>query len=44
MFANLCAGGFAGPVYAVNPKYRELNGQPCHRHASPRCPMCPTWP
>ncbi|MGT2508326.1 bifunctional acetate--CoA ligase family protein/GNAT family N-acetyltransferase [Cupriavidus basilensis] len=32
VFANLCAGGFAGPVYAVNPKYRELNGQPCYRH------------
>ena len=26
---NLLQGGFAGPIWFVNPKYRELNGQPC---------------
>lgn len=26
---NLLEGGFAGPVYAVNPKYRRLAGRPC---------------
>lgn len=31
VFANLCSGGFAGPVYAVNPKYRALDGRPCYR-------------
>ncbi len=27
---NLLAGGFAGPVYPVNPKYRTLAGLECH--------------
>ncbi|AJG19368.1 bifunctional acetate--CoA ligase family protein/GNAT family N-acetyltransferase [Cupriavidus basilensis] len=31
VLANLCASGFAGPVYAVNPKYRALEGRPCYR-------------
>ncbi|MDF3833397.1 bifunctional acetate--CoA ligase family protein/GNAT family N-acetyltransferase [Cupriavidus basilensis] len=31
VFANLHAGGFGGPVYAVNPKYRALDGRPCYR-------------
>ncbi len=28
VWRNLRSGGFAGPVMAVNPKYRELDGQP----------------
>jgi len=27
---NLLAGGFKGPIYAVNPKYGELAGQTCY--------------
>lgn len=30
VLANLLAAGFAGPLYAVNPKYRELGDLPCH--------------
>jgi acetyltransferase len=30
VMANVLAGGFAGPVYPVNPKYREVAGQPCY--------------
>ncbi|MEZ5714751.1 MAG: bifunctional acetate--CoA ligase family protein/GNAT family N-acetyltransferase [Paracoccaceae bacterium] len=29
--ANLLAGGFAGPIVAVNPKYDELRGQVCYK-------------
>ncbi|WP_153555141.1 bifunctional acetate--CoA ligase family protein/GNAT family N-acetyltransferase [Roseimaritima sediminicola] len=28
---NLIGGGFAGAVYRVNPKYTELDGEPCYR-------------
>jgi acetyltransferase len=27
---NLLRGGFAGPVWLVNPKYRDIEGHPCH--------------
>src|SRR5437763_15979592 len=27
---NLRAGGFAGPVWLVNPKYRSIEGQQCY--------------
>ena len=27
---NLRAGGFAGPVWLVNPKYRSIEGQDCY--------------
>ncbi|MFD2426672.1 acetate--CoA ligase family protein [Ralstonia solanacearum] len=38
--ANLKAGGFRGPIHLVNPKYRELDGQPCHASVDdlPACP------
>lgn len=26
---NVVAGGFEGPIWAVNPKYREVEGKPC---------------
>ncbi|PZN79766.1 MAG: GNAT family N-acetyltransferase [Candidatus Methylumidiphilus alinenensis] len=29
VYANLLAGGFAGPVYAINPKCQEISGKPC---------------
>jgi acetyltransferase len=27
---NILAGGFPGPVFPVNPKYRDVAGLPCH--------------
>ena len=27
---NLRAGGFAGPIWLVNPKYRSIDGQECY--------------
>ena len=27
---NLLRGGFQGPVWLVNPKYKEVDGAPCH--------------
>jgi len=30
VFENLRAGGFAGPIYAINPKYNTLHDQPCY--------------
>jgi acetyltransferase len=30
VWRNLRDGGFAGPLWAVNPKYQALDGQPCH--------------
>ena len=27
---NILRGGFAGPVWLVNPKYRDIEGHPCH--------------
>ncbi|MCL4764636.1 MAG: bifunctional acetate--CoA ligase family protein/GNAT family N-acetyltransferase [Hyphomicrobiaceae bacterium] len=27
---NLRAGGFAGPLWLVNPRHREIEGMPCH--------------
>jgi acetyltransferase len=27
---NLITGGFAGPVWLVNPKYRSIEGQQCY--------------
>ena len=29
VFANLLAGGFAGPVIPINPKHKTVAGQPC---------------
>jgi acetyltransferase len=37
---NLHAGGFKGPIYAVNPKYRTLLDQPCYG-ALDRLPAVP---
>src|SRR4051812_42789144 len=34
MLENLRAGGFAGPLYAVNPKYRDIGGLPCYRNVA----------
>ncbi len=34
VWRNLRSGSFAGPVYAVNPKYHELDGQPVVARAS----------
>ncbi len=30
VLANLVAGGFAGPIDAVNPKHDTVQGRPCH--------------
>jgi acetyltransferase len=30
VWRNLTRGAFKGPMYAVNPKYAELEGHPCH--------------
>ncbi len=30
VLANLRAGGFRGPIHLVNPRHKELDGQPCH--------------
>jgi acetyltransferase len=30
VWRNLTQGAFKGPVHAVNPKYTELEGRPCH--------------
>jgi len=30
VYANVLAGGFRGPVYAVNPKHATVAGKPCH--------------
>ena len=30
VLANLIRGGFAGPVWPVNPKYKTLDGLPCY--------------
>lgn len=40
VWRNLRAGGFAGPLYAVNPKYHELDGQPVVARAS-QLPQAP---
>ncbi len=29
--ANLAAGGFTGAIWYVNPKYTEIDGQPCYK-------------
>ncbi len=29
VYRNLLAAGFAGPVYAINPKYEKIGDQPC---------------
>ena len=34
VWTQLRAGAFKGPVYAVNPKYRELGGQPVYARAA----------
>lgn len=31
VYDNLRKGGFSGPIYAVNPKHKELYEQPCYR-------------
>lgn len=33
VMAHLLAGGFRGPVWAVNPNHREVMGIPCHASA-----------
>ena len=30
VFDNLHNAGFTGPIYAINPKYKELHKQPCY--------------
>jgi len=30
VYDNLRQGGFGGPIYAINPKYRQLHDQPCY--------------
>ena len=30
VFENLYDAGFSGPIYAINPKYKELRNQPCY--------------
>ena len=30
LLRNLLAGGFAGPVFAVNPKHADIAGTPCY--------------
>lgn len=30
LIRNLMSGGFRGPVWLVNPKYREIEGHPCY--------------
>jgi acetyltransferase len=30
VYANLLAAGFKGTISAINPKYREVQGHPCH--------------
>ena len=37
---NLLAGGFKGPIYPVNPKYKEINGRTCYARLAdvPRAP------
>ncbi|AKS41347.1 bifunctional acetate--CoA ligase family protein/GNAT family N-acetyltransferase [Wenzhouxiangella marina] len=34
VFSNLLAAGFQGEVRAINPKYREVQGQPCYHELS----------
>ena len=34
VWTQLRAGAFKGPLYAVNPKYRELGGQPVYARAA----------
>ena len=34
VWKNLRAGGFSGPRYAVNPRHRELDGEPVFARAS----------
>jgi len=40
VWRNLRAGDFAGPVHAVNPRHRQLDGEPVH----PRVADLPTVP
>ena len=30
IYGNLLHGGFLGALYPINPKYRQLDGQPCY--------------
>lgn len=34
VYRNMLDGGFAGPVWPVNPKYREIEGAPCFRRVA----------
>jgi acetyltransferase len=34
VIANLCAGGYSGPVWPVNPKYSEVAGLKCYTDAA----------
>ena len=48
VWTQLRAGAFKGPLYAVNPKYRELGGQPVYARAAERevaswCKIIPCW-
>jgi len=40
VWRNLRDGGFAGPRWAVNPKYKELDGEPCFADVE-RLPAAP---
>jgi acetyltransferase len=31
VYRNVLAGGFKGPCYGVNPKYKEVAGRPCYK-------------
>ncbi len=34
VYANLLAADFQGTIFAINPKYREVQGRPCHHSMS----------
>ena len=40
LWHNVRTGGFTGPVFAVNPKYRELDGQRCYARVA-QLPQAP---
>ena len=42
VWRNMRSGQFAGPVYAVNPKHRELDGQPVYASLA-ALPQVQTW-
>ncbi len=44
LWRNMREGSFAGRVFPVNPKYRELSGQRLLCRRGPTCPRRPSWP